>query len=70
LPLAGEVALRVYDPAGRLVAVLGRGAWPAGEQSLHWDGRGASGARLAQGVYYVQLEHQRGVETRPLVIAR
>jgi len=70
LPAAGLAALRVYDPAGRLVSVLTHGVLPAGEQAVSWDGRSDSGARLAQGVYYLKLEHPGGVETRPLVLAR
>lgn len=70
LPAAGQAALRVYDPAGRLVSVLTQGLLPAGEQAVSWNGRTDSGARLAQGVYYLRLEHPGGVETRPVVIAR
>ncbi|HWN83033.1 MAG TPA: choice-of-anchor B family protein, partial [Candidatus Udaeobacter sp.] len=70
LPAAGPATLRVYDPAGRLVSILSRGLRPAGEQAVAWSGRSDSGAPLAQGVYYLRLEHQGGVETRPVVIAR
>jgi hypothetical protein len=70
LPAAGPAALRVYDPAGRLVAELARGSRPAGEQSLHWDGRADSGARIGRGVYFLRLEHAGGVETRSVVVDR
>jgi hypothetical protein len=34
------------------VRELARGGFAAGDQSLNWDGRDASGRRVAPGVYF------------------
>ncbi len=54
LPARGEVDLRVFDLAGRVVATLARGAFAPGEHAVEWDGRGADGP-AAPGVYFVRL---------------
>jgi hypothetical protein len=47
-------ALRIFDPAGRLVRVLDL---PAGGSELaEWDGRDASGRPVAPGVYLVRTD--------------
>ena len=57
-----HVTLTVYDLLGREVARLVDAARPAGESTLAWDGRSASGHRLGAGVYVVRLHV--GGETR------
>jgi hypothetical protein len=52
LPAAGEGEVSLYDLRGRRVRVLARGAFPAGDQRLSWDGRDASGRRVATGIYF------------------
>lgn len=49
---AGEGVVSLYDLRGRLVRVLARGGFPAGDQGLTWDGRDASGGRVAPGIYF------------------
>jgi hypothetical protein len=56
LPSAGEVRLRVYDAAGRLVRSLVDGSRGAGAHSAFWDGRGADGQAVPGGVYLYRLE--------------
>jgi hypothetical protein len=46
-----QIAVRVYDLSGRMVATLGP---VSGAQTL-WDGRAAGGETLARGVYLYQL---------------
>lgn len=53
---ADNVNLSVFDVSGRLVRTLVSGAFPAGRHSVHWDGRDASGAAVASGVYFYRLE--------------
>jgi len=45
------VTLKVYDVSGRQVAVLVDGVLDAGSHRIAWDGRGASGSKVAPGVY-------------------
>jgi arabinogalactan endo-1,4-beta-galactosidase len=51
----GRVRAVVHDAAGRVVAVLADGPVGAGECPLRWDGRDASGAPVAAGVYLVDI---------------
>jgi hypothetical protein len=51
LPVAGQVSLRVYDTAGRLVTTLEQGWKAAGSHQVVFDGTG-----LASGVYLYRLE--------------
>jgi flagellar hook assembly protein FlgD len=52
LPAAGNGEFSMYDLRGRRVRVLARGSFPAGDQGLSWDGRDASGRRVAPGIYF------------------
>ncbi len=61
LPERAEVDLEVYDVSGRLVRRLIDGTVEAGAHEVHWDGRDASGADVASGIYFCRLaddEHQ------------
>lgn len=66
-----KVRLSVYDAAGRLVTTLANATLGAGVHELDWNGRDRSGARVAQGIYYVHLAIEgRGEESRALTILR
>jgi hypothetical protein len=67
LPRAGEARVEVRDLAGRLVRVLGDGAWPAGRSEITWDGAAVDGARARAGVYFLELESGKERVTRRLV---
>ncbi len=54
LPSSGPVDVSVFDVAGAKVRQLYRGAHPAGEIQLSWDGRNAEGRAVAPGVYFVR----------------
>lgn len=51
----GDVKIRVYDVAGRLVRTLDAGHRPAGESSIPWNGLDDRGRSVASGSYVVQL---------------
>ena len=74
LDRAGEVALNVYDVSGRLVRAFPAAAYEAGEHSVTWDGRDASGRSVASGVYQVRLsarvEGEMVRETRSVVLSK
>jgi len=57
LPRAGKVTLRVFDIQGRLVSTLVNGEKAAGNHSVDFDG-----ARLASGIYVIQLRMPGGAE--------
>jgi hypothetical protein len=52
---AGDVALRVFDPRGRLVRTLQEGSMGPGQHRLQWDGYDAAGRRAAEGTYFIRL---------------
>jgi hypothetical protein len=54
LPQDADVELEVVDLAGRLVCSLARGRLAAGAHDVRWDGRDASGASAASGVYWIR----------------
>jgi uncharacterized protein YjiK len=53
---AGQVALVIYDPAGRLVRTLYRGDLVAGTRRFEWNGLNQTGARVRSGVYFCRLQ--------------
>jgi len=55
LPRAQSVDLSVFDPTGRRVATLARGAQEPGLHASEWNGRDDAGHPLASGVYLVRL---------------
>ena len=50
LPVAGPIAIEVFDVAGRRAADPIRGTWPAGTHEIAWNARD-----LAPGVYHARL---------------
>ncbi|NNE43503.1 MAG: T9SS type A sorting domain-containing protein, partial [Gemmatimonadetes bacterium] len=70
VPNAGPVSLSVFDVAGRRVAELVNGAVDAGQYTATWDGRNASGKRVASGVYLVRLEAGAEAVTREMVLLK
>ena len=55
---AGRVQVHVYDVAGRKVRLLADRVFPAGEQTLVWDGTDDGGRKVARGVYFVRSSTQ------------
>lgn len=49
------VRAEVWDAAGRRVRRLGESWWPAGAQSMSWDGRNDSGALVLPGIYFARV---------------
>jgi hypothetical protein len=69
LPSRGLVSARVYDAAGRLVAVpFANRDLEAGPQSIQFDGRGLSGAPLRSGIFFIQLQLGNKLATGKLVV--
>ena len=70
MPEAGDVALRVYDAAGRLVRTLVDGEKGEGYHEETWDGTDDAGVRLGSGVYFAKLEVNGAVRTQKLVLLK
>ena len=68
LPFRADVALGIYDVAGKKIRTLSRGSLPAGPHTITWDRRDRTGAVLPSGVYYLRLETPDGVLTRRMTV--
>ena len=64
---AADVALRVFDVAGRLVRTLDEGTRSVGLRMVTWDGRDESGRSAAPGIYFYELRTGEQAQTRKMV---
>ncbi len=67
LPHETEVALRVYNSAGRVVTTLVRGRQKPGRYSVAWDVSGVPAAKLPCGTYFCRIEASEFTATRKMV---
>jgi hypothetical protein len=64
LSAPGDLEVTVYDATGRQVAVLHRGAAPAGAFEVRWQGRRDDGSLAGSGVYLLRAAGLGTVATR------
>lgn len=62
--------IRIYDLAGRRVALLTEGYHSAGTHAVEWLGRDAANRRLPSGVYWLRLETGTATRTERIVLLR
>jgi hypothetical protein len=70
LPDAADVALGIYDVAGRKVATLVDRHLPAGPYSVEWNGLSDNGERVASGVYFYRLAAGEKETSRKMVLLK
>jgi hypothetical protein len=70
LPTASEVAIEVYDVAGRSVSRQGTATLAAGWRDIPLHARDARGRALPSGVYFYRVSAAGETITRKMVIAR
>lgn len=63
-----NVALTVYDAAGRRVRTVLHRALEAGEHRATWDWRSADGTRAHPGIFFLRLETRSGSVTRKVLL--
>ena len=68
--LAGNVDIRLYDLAGREVAVVVRDWYEAGRHRAFWTGTTPNGGRVRPGVYTLRIRDSDGEEKHRLLILR
>lgn len=69
--LPGErVTARLFDTRGSLVATVYDGVATRAEWDVPWSGRGANGARLSSGIYFLKVRSGSSVISRAVVLAR
>ncbi|MBU1675461.1 hypothetical protein KKA85_06735, partial [bacterium] len=66
----GQVSLRVYDAAGRLVRRLHDEPMPAGDHAIGWDGRDAAGRPLPGAAYFVRLVTDRNAQASKVLLLK
>ncbi len=70
LPSRANVALTVYDVAGRRVTVLAEDVYDGGEHAVDWDLRDATGSPVASGIYFFRLEAGGDTAHQKLAVIR
>ncbi len=70
LATGDQVDLAVYDLAGRRVAGLAQGYFPAGTHRVQWNGKSSTGGSPASGTYYCRLSVAGEVRVRKMVLVR
>lgn len=70
MPQSGQVALAVYDDAGRSVRRLAEGTYAPGVHGLRWDGLDATGHPVPTGRYFMRLVVAGQTITRKTVLTR
>ncbi|MDH3197524.1 MAG: S8 family serine peptidase [Candidatus Krumholzibacteria bacterium] len=68
LPSRMSVRLSIHDLRGRQVRLLAEGTFDAGEYPRDWDGRDASGRRVASGVYFCRLDASGDIQGQKLTL--
>ena len=71
----GPVSVSIYDTTGNLVRTLSLGFQATGfynsrHRAAYWDGRNASGERVASGVYFYKLETPTFQQTKRMLILK
>ncbi|UCF77926.1 MAG: M6 family metalloprotease domain-containing protein [Candidatus Eiseniibacteriota bacterium] len=69
-PRSIRATVRVFDVAGRAVAVLHDSSVPSGPHLLTWDGTDSEGRLVASGVYIVSLETPEARYSRKVILLR
>lgn len=70
LPLAGNVAIFIYDIRGRLVRTLAKGLQQAGSYAVTWNGRGDDGAMASTGSYFCRIEYNNILMVKKLLLIK
>ena len=70
LPAAQSVKLAVFDAEGRQVIMLVDAQLPAGFHEVSWDGRDATGAPVASGLYFYRIEAGPLQETAKMLLLK
>ncbi|GAB5518639.1 MAG: hypothetical protein RhofKO_08900 [Rhodothermales bacterium] len=65
-----SIAVSVYNTIGQKLRTLASGYHGAGVHRFRWDGRDASGQRLASGVYIYRIEGAGQIQTQAITLVR
>lgn len=70
IPAAQRISVNIYDVLGNEVATLANDNFSPGVHTLYWDGKGANGVALANGLYMVRLLTENQSLSKSIVLQR
>ena len=70
IPLAGNVALSIFDILGRRVRSLANERYEAGKHEMIWDGKDDSGSSVASGVYFYRLVSKEKMISKKMTLVK
>ncbi len=70
MPAPGDVSVRIYDAAGRLITTLTEGHRESGRHEVSWNGRNQAGQLVSAGVYLCHLESQGYTSTQRVTLVK
>ncbi len=70
LDVPGEVSLRVFDAAGRMVRAIESGHKDAGTHNATWDRKTDAGQVVGPGVYFIRLDKPGGMKMQKLLVVQ
>jgi len=70
LPIAGHVAIKIFNILGREIRTLANANYEAGYHRVHWDGKDKNGKPVASGVYFYQLQAGSFSQVRKMSLLR
>lgn len=70
LAAQGQVDVKIYDVAGRLVRTLVSGVRDAGEHEIVWDGTDDGGRGVSSGTYLLRMEAPDRTESRRMMLVK
>lgn len=65
-----SMSVQIYDLLGRKVKTITEGEFEPGQKSFSWDGKGTDGEKLPSGVYFVQSNIARNMESNKVILLK
>jgi hypothetical protein len=66
----GEVSLKIYDAAGRLVRILDQGHRGVGGHTIEWNLKNNEGRKVNAGIYFVKLVKGERTEVQKAMVVK
>jgi hypothetical protein len=70
LAQTGDISLKVFDIAGRLVKELANGNYDTGEHSVIWEGTNSNGKKVSSGIYFYSISAPEKAITKKMVFLK
>ncbi len=70
LPVPDRVSFSVFNIQGKNIFEQGNRLHPAGQHTIHWDGRASNGIIVSAGVYFYKLETPNFLKVRKMLLLK